>query len=393
MKAKVVQGELRRVLVFSCLMLFPFAVCATTTAYSISSDFSKKLMLSAGPKVVAESRLNITVPSGRMAKLKVTFQDETLAPYTTSYIRATVADGSYYDVPKSTASSLSLSFQASTTVHLGLIVTSRKSGYQPASVVYVLVEVSFVSFSPGTVSVSSARTVSAGNTLYLTLTRSGGSTGAIAVKYKSQTSTGICGQDFAYVKDILTWGDGDTSSRTIAVPTYVNASTPYPKMLRVKLSTLTTGDYTGYVAPRLSESKIYATMEAKFNPGTIKVTKAVSMGSIMATSISEPWVVHPGDTLRLRLSRVGGSDGSIAVKYKTQTSTGICGEDFDYVKEILTWSHGDASDRMIDVQTYNKSWKSYPLLLRVKLSTLATGVYSGNLVPTLAPQKIYVEMR
>lgn len=390
---EMLQVELRRVLALACSMALSCAVHAATTSHAISSDFSKTLTLSGGQITVNASRLNITVPSGRMAKLKVTFLNETRTSYAMSSIRATMADGSYYIVPKSTTSSLSLSFPANTTVHLGLLVTSSSLSAKYGSTVQVRVDVTYATYFPGTVYVSSSRTVSAGNTLYLTLTRSGGSTGAIAVKYKSQTSTGICGQDFDYVKDVLTWGDGDTSSRTIAVPTHVNTSTAYPKMLRVKLSTLTTGDYAGYVAPKLSESKIYATIEGNFNPGTIKVTKAVSMGSLMATSISEPWVVHPGDTLRLRLSRVGGSDGSIAVKYKTQTSTGICGEDFDYVKDILTWSNGDSSDRTIDIQTYNNSWKSYPLLLRVKLSTLATGAYSGNLVPDLAPSKIYAEMR
>lgn len=254
----------------------------------------------------------------------------------------------------------------------------------------------------GTVRVTGSRYVNAGQTVRLTLVRSGGS-GRIAVKYKSQTSTAICGEDFDYVKDIVTWSDGDYSSRTIEIPTYLTKHTYRANlMLRIKLSSLSTGTYySGYSKAVFEEDKVYLTMRDDSNAGTICVSSSQSISCCHApiTHYSAPWRVAAGDELLLTLSRVGGTDGRIAVKYKTQTSTGYCGMDFDYVKGVLVWEDGEAEDKTIDVQTYcgacidRPSWAWVPsgdLLLRVKLSTLTTGDYLGCLVPELSPAKIYV---
>jgi uncharacterized repeat protein (TIGR02543 family) len=117
-------------------------------------------------------------------------------------------------------------------------------------------------------------------------------------------------------------------------------------------------------------------------------------GTIVA-SAPMPLSVKAGETLRMKFARQGGSDGKIAVKAKTQTSTALMGvdgsADFDYVKEILEWGDGEASEKYIDVPTYVKPWEGTKQL-RVKLSTLATGAYAGNLVPKLEVAKIYVDL-
>ena len=371
-------------------------VAATYNSYSIYSDYGPKNVYVTGGAGMGETfaDLNITVPGGQVARVTLAYAR---LEHVNCLSRFTALVGTTeYTITQNSSMPLVLDLASSGKVRLGLLTQCSNSKYLSSYGAYgeVKVTVSYLIPNPGRIRVSSVRTVRAGNTLQLTLSRVGGSDGRIAVKYKSQTSTGICGEDFDYVKDIFTWGDGDTSSRTIYVPTHVRGSYGYPKMLRVKLSTLTTGAYAGYVRPTLEEEKIYAEITGVGNnPGTIVVSKTVSAGALQAVAISRPWFVHAGDTLRMTFSRVGGSDGSIAVKYKTQTSTGVLLQDYDYVKDILTWSDGDTSSRTIYVPTYYNSWQSYPLLLRVKLSTLATGAYAGNLVPKLEEAKIYVDLR
>ena len=65
--------------------------------------------------------------------------------------------------------------------------------------------------------------------------------------------------------------------------------------------------------------------------------------------------------------------------------------DFDYVKQTLEWGDGDATDRYLDIPTYIQPWEGVRML-RVKLATLATGAYAGNLTPALAESKIYAEI-
>ena len=232
----------------------------------------------------------------------------------------------------------------------------------------------------GSIVVRSFESVKAGGAVRLVLGREGSSNGRIAVKVKTQTSTGICGTDFAYVNKIVTWENGDTSDKVIEIPTYASGA---GKSLRVKLATLTTGTYAGCVAPTLESAKVYADMLPS-NPGTITVTAP------------NPLSVVAGDVLRMTFSRVGGSDGKIAVKAKTQSSTAIMGingsADFDYVKTTFAWADGDTSSKHLDIPTYIGPWEGVKML-RVKLATLATGAYAGNLVPALDQSKIYVDIK
>ena len=206
--------------------------------------------------------------------------------------------------------------------------------------------------------------------------------GCAALKVESQTSTGVCGTDFDHVIQILDWDWDDEDDKTVEIPTYWTGA---GKTLRVKLTPLTIGekcqDYW-YYSPSLDASKIYIDMLPP-DCGTIVVTEP------------DPRAVEAGETLRMTFARQGGSAGAIAVKAKTQSSTAVMGvngsADFDYVNAILEWGDDDTSDRHIDIPTYANAWEGSKML-RVKLATLATGAHAGNLVPTLAESKVYVEI-
>ena len=107
-------------------------------------------------------------------------------------------------------------------------------------------------------------------------------------------------------------------------------------------------------------------------------------------------IVQDGWVLRMMLGRDCGSDGRIAVKAKTQTSTAMMGTngsaDFDYVKDILEWGDGDATDRSLDIPTYAQPWEGVKML-RVKLSTLTQGDYTGCVTPHLDSAKVYVPLK
>ena len=285
----------------------------------------------------------------------------------------------------------------------------------------------------------------------LIVSRIGGSSGRIAVKYKTQTSTAVLLRDFQYVKDVLVWEDGDDSDREIYIETYnpdfqsdydwnlYIHGRYYPKLMRIKLCKMTKGQYEGYVSPYIPIEKNYIQLiDCDVEPpgftipgvtpepsaGTVKITEANSIeyvpGGNRVNRISRyaPWVVNAGDVMRLRVSRVNGSSGRIAVKYKTQTSTAVCGADFDYVKDVLVWEDGDFSDRYIDIPTAKFSitgcggsshcmcidtpegllctscgeYYDCPrtLQMRIKFVKMATGQYFGCRVPVIENNKVYM---
>lgn len=66
---------------------------------------------------------------------------------------------------------------------------------------------------------SSTAAVSEGGNATLTVTRSGSATGAASVNYATSNGTATAGADFTASSGTLSWAAGDTSSRTINIPT------------------------------------------------------------------------------------------------------------------------------------------------------------------------------
>ena len=177
------------------------------------------------------------------------------------------------------------------------------------------------------------------------------------------------------MKATLEWGDGDTSERSIEIPTYAG---PWEgvKQLRVKLATLATGAYEGNLVPALDQTKVYADIESLVAFGTVYV----------APEGKQPVAGQP---LRLVFRRVGGRDYPIAVKYKVLTSTAIAGVDFEYKKDVIEWKDGEDGDQVVEVPTYPSAAGKQ---LRVKLSTLTQGDYTGCVTPHLNSAKVYVPL-
>lgn len=237
---------------------------------------------------------------------------------------------------------------------------------------------------PGTLTMT-LDPVTAGGKMKVTVTRTGGSTGRVAVKIKTQDSStvnginGRAGIDFRYLKDFLVWNNGDTSTKVVYVQTYVtdkNSTVTF----RMKISALTTGDYAGCATPKLaSDGKVIATITPAKNP---------KKGTIVF-SAPDPMVTTAGEPLKVTIRRIGGSDGRVTVKFKTQDSStvgginGLVGIDFQYVKEFLEWDHGDASDKTLTIPTYQVIGAVYPRTFRLKVSVMTDGDYIGCVTPEL----------
>ena len=225
--------------------------------------------------------------------------------------------------------------------------------------------------------------VTGGGLMKVTVSRVDGAAGRVAVKLKTQDSAtvgginGVSGRDFEYVKEYLVWEDGDASDKVVYVPTYATDADG-EVTFRLKLSVQTTGDYADCVTPDLaSGGKVIASVAP------------AAKGTLMFTA-PDPMSVLAGEPLRVKVSRVGGTAGRVAVKLKTQDSAtvdginGVSGRDFQYVKQYLEWEDGDATDREVEIPTYAAWWDGEPRTFRLKLSVQTTGDYEGCVTPALA---------
>ena len=67
-------------------------------------------------------------------------------------------------------------------------------------------------------SVSSTSVYEDAGSVTLTVTRSGGSSGAASVNYATANGTAGAGTDYVVTSGTLTWADGDVDSKTITIP-------------------------------------------------------------------------------------------------------------------------------------------------------------------------------
>ena len=252
--------------------------------------------------------------------------------------------------------------------------------------------------------------VVAGEPLRVKIRRTGGSDGRVAVKFKTQDAStvgginGRFGIDFQYVKTTLVWAHGDTSEKTVEVPTVAAWWTGGPKTFRLKLSVMTTGDYEGWATPALaSGGKVIASIlpNEAAHPGEVFVKKVESVrgGAVVGGPVAAaPFWGYAGATLRVTIGRSGGDFGRIAVKAKTQDAStvgginGLFATDFTYAKETFVWEDGDTADKTLEIPTFHVAGATYPRTFRLKLSAMTTGDYEGCATPELPAAKVIVSL-
>ena len=79
-----------------------------------------------------------------------------------------------------------------------------------------------------------------------------------------------------------------------------------------------------------------------------------TLGSLQFNS-STYTVAENGGSIRIYVSRTGGSSGSASVNYATANGTATAGSDYTANSGTLSWSAGDAADKYFDVSITNDS--------------------------------------
>lgn len=171
----------------------------------------------------------------------------------------------------------------------------------------------------------------------VTVTRVGGSNGAISVAYATANGTAVAGTDYTATSGTLNWANGDSAAKTFSV-TISNA-------------TAFSGSKTFSVA--LSDPSAGAQISS---PGSATVAisgdASAPVGNVQL-SASTYSVSQGAGSLTVTVERLNGSSGVISVAYATANGSAVAGTDYTAASGTLQWTAGDATSKTFDVPVSN----------------------------------------
>ena len=200
-----------------------------------------------------------------------------------------------------------------------------------------------LNFSPATCSVTEGQTTN----FTLTVTRTGGSTGAVTVGWSTANGTAVAGTDFgsagstAQKSGSLSWTAGDAAAKSITVglstanvPVLNNAKVDGSRSFTINLGTPTGSAVLGLAAS-----------------ATVTIVDATGLG--LATSAIS--VNEDAGSVVLSVNRTGNAAGVVTAHWAATNGTASAGTDYGTAGSTvlpggtLSWAAGDAAAKTITI--------------------------------------------
>jgi hypothetical protein len=181
-----------------------------------------------------------------------------------------------------------------------------------------------LAFSSGSYSINEN-----GGQALITVARSGGSNGAVSIKYSTSNGTAVAGSDYTPANGTLNWADGDTASKTFNVAIINNQQDGPDKSVNLTLSNPSGGASLGSPASALltivdddpaPKVSIDDVTQAEGNNGTTNFTFTVSLDA--------------------------ASGQQVSVNYTTADNTAQAGSDYQAANALVTFAPGETSKQV-----------------------------------------------
>ena len=167
----------------------------------------------------------------------------------------------------------------------------------------------------------------------ITVTRTSGSDGPVAVSYATTVGTATAGTDFTAVSGTLNWQSGITTSETFQVPIINDTQFEPAETVSLVLSNPTNGAVIGTTG-----SAVLTITDNDPPPAA---------GALQFSAAQYP----TGETgsLTITVNRVSGTSGAVSVSYQSANGSATAGSDFTAASGTLSWAAGDAAAKTFTV--------------------------------------------
>ena len=192
----------------------------------------------------------------------------------------------------------------------------------------------------------------------VSVNRTTGFDGAVGVTISTANGTAIAGDDYVATSQVLTWADGDSSTKNVALTLLDDALEEQPETFTVSLS-----DPTG-------DAGLGTTT-------TATVTIIDDETSTLQFSPSSYSVSEDGGSVNVVVTRVGGTNGTVGVTATAVNGTAASGSDFEPYSEVLEWGLGDSTTRQLTIVINDDAIEEGPEYFSLELTNPTGPAYLG----------------
>jgi subtilisin family serine protease len=217
---------------------------------------------------------------------------------------------------------------------------------------------------PGTLALSAATASvpESGGSVSLTVTRTGGSTGAASVQYATFNSSAVAGSDFAASSGSLTWANGDSAAKTIRITIFNDTLADANESFQLRLSN----------AAGASLGSVTQAVVSIADDDTASVN-----GSFVFTAGSQS-IAENGGSATITVRRTQSFVGAVTVGYSSANGSATAGSDYSAVSGTLSWADGESANKTFTVPINDDASAEAAETINLSLSNATGGAVLGS---------------
>ena len=173
-----------------------------------------------------------------------------------------------------------------------------------------------------------------GGDVTVTVSRSGGSTGAVSVDYNTADGTAIASSDYTYTSGSISFADGDAADKTFTVPLLNDSAVESDETILLQMSNF----QGGAVAGDQSSGQITITDDDVLNASTV-IGFTITSLTVNESSVNASFTIDRSVVLT----------GTVSVDLSVGTSTAVAGSDFNVTTGTLQFASGE-TQKTINVE-------------------------------------------
>jgi Domain of unknown function (DUF4394)/Calx-beta domain len=203
-------------------------------------------------------------------------------------------------------------------------------------------------------------------TITFTVSRLGGSVGAVDINYTTVDESATGGLDFTAASGTLHWAAGDATPKTFTVTILPDALTEAQETFAVLLSNPTNGALLG---PSSS-------IDTAIRDGSGSTGGTATGGALLFTATSYTASEGAGGAL-ITVNRTGATAGAVTVHYATSNGTASAA-DYTATSGTLSWAAGDSTPQTFTVPLIDDALAEVNETIVLALSAPTGGAALGN---------------